>query len=129
MTKQQTIDLLKAQLPGFYSVEQVIDLISKIEEPQAQAPVNLYDLIEQVCQKVSRRLSNANSCDLVDLSSAEFELSYDNRIELSNVEVYTDSIIEDYVQPALESVLHDLFPTPEVEEPNATKEVLGQIEL
>jgi hypothetical protein len=129
MTKQQTIDLLKAQLPGFYSVEQVIELISKIEEPKAQAPVNLYDLIEEACQKVSRRLSNANSCDLVDLSSAEFELSYDNRIELSNVEVYTDSIIEDYVQPVLESVLHDFFPAPEVEESNATKEVLGQIEL
>jgi hypothetical protein len=128
MTKQQTIDLLKAQLPGFYSVEQVIDLISKIEEPQAQAPVNLYDLIEQVCQKVSRRLSNANSCDLLDLSSAEFELDYNNRIELSNVEVYTDSIIEDYVQPVLESVLHDFFPTPEVEESNTTK-VIGQIEL
>jgi len=31
MTKQATIDLLKQQLPGFYSVEQVIDMISKIE--------------------------------------------------------------------------------------------------
>jgi hypothetical protein len=32
MTKNQTIDLLKNQLPGFYSVEQVINLIEKIEE-------------------------------------------------------------------------------------------------
>jgi len=31
MTKQATIDLLKQQLPGFYSAEQVIDMISKIE--------------------------------------------------------------------------------------------------
>ena len=129
MTKQQTIDLLKAQLPGFYSVEQVIELISKIEEPQAQAPVNLYDVVETVCQTVSRKLSHANSGDLVDLDSAEFELDYNNRVELSNVEVYTESIVDDYVQPVLESVLHDYFPAPEVEEPNTTKEVLGQIEL
>ena len=31
MTKQQTLDTLKTQLPGFYSVEQVIEMISKIE--------------------------------------------------------------------------------------------------
>jgi hypothetical protein len=32
MTKNQTIELLKQQLPGFYSVEQVIKMISDIEE-------------------------------------------------------------------------------------------------
>jgi hypothetical protein len=37
MTKQQTIDTLKNQLPGFYSAEQVIDMISKIEPEVLEA--------------------------------------------------------------------------------------------
>jgi hypothetical protein len=32
MTKQQTVELLEKQLPGFYSVEQVIKLINDIED-------------------------------------------------------------------------------------------------
>ena len=32
MQKQETIDLLKSQLPGFYSVEQVIKMIEDIED-------------------------------------------------------------------------------------------------
>jgi hypothetical protein len=36
MTKNQTIDLLKSQLPGFYSVEQVINLIEKIEDDSSR---------------------------------------------------------------------------------------------
>jgi len=32
MTKQQTVELLKQQLPGFYSVEQVIKMIDDIED-------------------------------------------------------------------------------------------------
>ena len=32
MTKQETIDLLGKQLPGFYSVEQVIKMISDIDD-------------------------------------------------------------------------------------------------
>ncbi len=31
MNKQQTIELLQQQLPGFYSVEQVIKLINDID--------------------------------------------------------------------------------------------------
>jgi hypothetical protein len=37
MTKQATIDVLKQQLPGFYSAEQVIDMISKIEPEVLEA--------------------------------------------------------------------------------------------
>ena len=46
MNKQQTIELLKQQLPGFYSVEQVIKLINDIdvdETSQPSAPLSLTD--------------------------------------------------------------------------------------
>jgi hypothetical protein len=44
MTKNETVDLLKSQLPGFYSVEQVINLIDKIEEEQAKPKLSVDQL-------------------------------------------------------------------------------------
>jgi len=91
MTKNQTIDLLKNQLPGFYSVEQVINLIEKIEEGSSRRITT--DDIEQAIDKVIRWVEH-NERDLLDLDSAELEMSYDNRIEVVGVPINTDGLRE-----------------------------------
>ena len=91
MTKNQTIDLLKNQLPGFYSVEQVINLIEKIEEGSSRR-ITTND-IEQAIDKVIRWVEH-NERDLLDLDSAELEMDYSNRIEVVGVPINTDGLRE-----------------------------------
>lgn len=95
MTKQQTIDQIKNSLPGFYSAEQVIEMLAKIEEPQPQSvSIDLPVLMEEIEIAISRRLDRLNSSDLVDFDSAEFSISGGNQIELEDISVYQDGIAE-----------------------------------
>ena len=91
MTKNQTVDLLRSQLPGFYSVEQVINLIEKIEEGSSRK-ITTND-IEQAIDKVISWIDN-NERDIVDLDSAELEMDYSNRIEVVGIQINTESIRE-----------------------------------
>jgi len=108
MTKQETIDLLKQQMPGFYSVEQVIDMISKIEDPKPRTDC-LDEVIYELCNEMKDVLNRKSADDLVDLYSAELELNYDNRIELSSVEVNIDYISNDILEVVASNVLHKYF--------------------
>jgi hypothetical protein len=88
MTKQQTIETLQKQLPSFYSLEQVISIINGIEDNNTLND----DSIQMIMKKISRSLHD--SSELIDHDSAEFELGYNNTIELSNVDVDIDKILE-----------------------------------
>ena len=89
MNKQQTIETLQKQLPSFYSLEQVINIINGIEDNNG----TLNDkLINTIVSNITSSLHN-RVCELVDNDSAEFELDYDNRITLSNIDVDVDQIV------------------------------------
>ena len=89
MNKQQTIETLQKQLPSFYSLEQVIDIINNIEDNNN---ILSDDLIQVIMGSISRSLYD--SSELVDRDSAEFELGYDNKIELSSIDVDIEKILE-----------------------------------
>ena len=89
MNKQQTIETLQKQLPSFYSLEQVINIISSIEDNNSTLND---DSIQMIIKSIRRSLIDSN--DLIDRDSAEFEIGYDNRIELSNIEVDIEGILE-----------------------------------
>ena len=91
MTKNQTIDLLKSQLPGFYSVEQVINLIEKIEDDSSRKITT--DDIERAIDNVVNSFERDTE-DIVDYTSVEFNISYDNRIEVESVGLNLDYITE-----------------------------------
>jgi hypothetical protein len=121
MNKQQTIELLQQQLPGFYSVEQVIKLINDIdvdETSQSTAPLSLTedqlgDIDEQIYHAIERCMGNMYSDDLVNVDSAEFSLS-GNEIQLDSVDVNTDEIADNIHSVVLE-VLHKVVTIVEVE--------------
>jgi len=95
MTKAQTLAALKNQLDSFYSLQQVIAIIEGIAEPEVtvEKQVKLTPAVsEQIAEEISRVL-DYNSSDLVDTDSAEFELSYDNTISLTNASIDVDSIM------------------------------------
>ncbi len=90
MNKQQTLSLLKQQMPSFYSLEQVIEIISKIEEPKATFldQDHIKKIVENVKRYVDLAISNIDfdSCDY------ELEMDYNNTVTLSNVDIDSDDI-------------------------------------
>jgi hypothetical protein len=90
MTKQATIDLLKQQLPGFYSVEQVIDMISKIEPEVLEAYEFEFndDQIKTLVDNVVDEISDLG-IDAVD----DYELSLNYKeIELDSIDISSHSV-------------------------------------
>lgn len=118
MTKQQTIELLNQQLPGFYSVEQVIKIINDIETPEVKGgsltQQQVAHLCELICDQIKDNVENLGTEDVCDTSSAEFEL-YGNEIQLSSVDVDTRRI-RDVVVDGIGDVVEDFFEELEKEE-------------
>ena len=86
MTKNQTIDLLRSQLPGFYSVEQVINLIDKIEEEKVQsAPKLTLDQLRDLTQSI--------------VNAIEEEAQRDNVVCYDDVEFLSCGNCEFYCSP------------------------------
>jgi len=94
MTKEQTIELLQKQLPGFYSVEQVINIIKGIEENASSTPeAALEELLREVDNAIEEAIGGVDQEDLVQLDTAEFELHNGNEIELSRVDLDMDELV------------------------------------
>ena len=110
MNKQQTIELLESQLPGFYSQEQVIAMIKGIEDDAKLSSAQIADLIQCVEDKVSRVIENADTEDMVDLSSAEFGIGYDNKLELECVDLSMGDL-DVNVKKAIDESITDFFAT------------------
>ena len=93
MKKEQLI----AQLEGVkvlstqVDIDKVIALIQQLESEKKGGLTQ--ELAEEIAERIERTLDN-NSSDLVDCDSAEFELNYDNRIELNRADVNVSEIMD-----------------------------------
>jgi cobalamin biosynthesis Mg chelatase CobN len=107
MTKNETVDLLKSQLPGFYSVEQVINLIERIEEKENSISTKK---LEELQSNIINQIHNLGADEVVDYDSAEFNIGYNNRVEIEdislNIENLTD-IIENVIQEYINELGQD----------------------
>jgi hypothetical protein len=105
MKKAELVAQLEAAkaLTSVVSIDNVIALIQQLDpEVRVEKVLGMsQELAEAVANKIERCL-DYNSGQLVDLSSAEFELDYNNRIELTNVDLDTSEIME-HVTAALDS--------------------------
>jgi hypothetical protein len=84
MNKQQTIELLKQQLPGFYSVDQVIDILKGIDEDT----VKVVEFNDELINTIVDEIADAGK-DLID--DYELEINY-REVELSSIDVNTKAI-------------------------------------
>ena len=93
MTKETLVNQLEAakSLSSQVDIDKVVELIKQLETSSFNQ-----ELADEIANKIESCLDN-NSDDLVDLDSAEFELNYDNRIELSRAEVNVSEIMEHIV--------------------------------
>ena len=114
MKKENLIEQLTAakSLSSTVDIDKIIALIKQIEVGGLTQ-----ELVEEISSKLESILDN-NSEDLVDLDSAEFELGYDNRVELSRVDVNTSSI-RGYIDDILELYIIE---EDDIEEEDSTEE-------
>ena len=106
-------ETLITQLEGAMKLSSQVDIIKVIallEQLEPEVRVEKVfgmspELADKLFEKIERVL-DYNSSDLVDKDSAEFSLSYDNRIELDRVDVsvrdvmeHIDAVFEDFIIP------------------------------
>ena len=90
ITKENVIIAVQNSVSSIFSKEDVISLINSIEGGGRVITTND---IERAIDKVISWADN-NESDVVDFDSVEFELSYDNRIEVSNVPIQLENLRE-----------------------------------
>jgi hypothetical protein len=90
MKKEFVLQLVENSASSIFSREDVIKLINSIEGGGRVITTND---IERAIDRVISWADN-NESDVVDFDSVEFELSYDNRIEVSNVPVQLENLRE-----------------------------------
>jgi len=106
MTKQQTLDTLKTQLPGFYSVEQVMEMINKIEEPQ---PKGFSFNEEQINELVSNIVNEVTDLGIDAIDDYDLSMNY-REVELNSVDFNDHSItraVNDAIDIWIESYLKE----------------------
>ena len=93
MKKEQLIAQLEGAkvLSTQVDIDKVIALIQQLETEKKGG------LTQELAEEIANRIESAldqNSSDLVDCDSAEFELNYDNRIELNCADVNVSEIMD-----------------------------------
>ena len=108
MTKSQTVDLLRDQMPGFYSAEQVINLIEKIEEEQVKPKLSV-DQLREITDSIMSAIEEEATCrnNIVCLEDIEFELGWDKRIEVTDAPINFD-VIRDCIENSLTDAFEPL---------------------
>ena len=105
MKKEQLI----AQLEGVkvlstqVDIDKVIALIQQLESEKKGGLTQ--ELAEEIVNRIESALDR-NASDLVDCDSAEFELNYDNRVELTAADVNVSEII-DHVTACLDEFVKE----------------------
>jgi hypothetical protein len=94
MKKLEVIKQVQECVSSVFSKEDVIKLINKIEGGLNE------DLALEIKKQISTLIMDIDEKRLIDLDSAEFELNYNNTIELSNVNIDLD-LITDIVEEVL----------------------------
>ena len=115
MKKENLIEQLTAakSLSSTVDIDKVIELIKQIE---------VGGLTAEIAREISNKFElvmDRNCDDLVDLNSAEFELNYDNRIELNRVDINIGDIIQHIDAVLDEFVIEE---DDDIEEENSTEE-------
>ena len=123
MKKSELIAKLEGakELTTVVSIDLVLAALGMLEDEVKVIGIS-QELAEDIANRIERTLDR-NASDLVDRDSAEFELNYDNRIELCSADVNVSEIM-DHVTACLEE-----FVVEEEEDEEDANEALVQAVL
>jgi len=77
------------------SIDKVIELIQQLEETKIVTRTEFRltnTMFERIMDTVIDAVDDLRNTDIADVDSAEFELNYNNQIELTNVEIDREAI-------------------------------------
>jgi sRNA-binding protein len=103
MNKKELINEITEHFPSIYTKEDVVKLINLLDDTQQKIDV------EQLKEKIRSKLERLSSEDVVDYSSVELSMNYDNRVEVESIEVQTDTIMDE-----IEEVIDEYFEEKEI---------------
>ena len=110
MKKESLVAQLEAAkaLTSVVSIDNVIALIQQLEPEQVENKTFLLNekSFDKVMDIVDDAVSNLRTRDIVDFDGAEFELNWNNQVELTDVRLDTDCIIND-IREALENIFEE----------------------
>jgi hypothetical protein len=91
MKKDLVLQSVQDSVSSIFTKENVITLINLIDEGSSRK-ITTFDISRAIDKVVD--YMDRDQRELFDLDSAEFELSYDNRIECVGVPINTDAVRE-----------------------------------
>lgn len=110
MKKAELVAQLEAAkaLTSVVSIDNIVALIQQLEAEQVESKTFLLneESFDKVMGIVERSVNNLCSRDLVDFDDAEFELNYNNCVELTDVRIDTDRIIDE-IRESLENIFEE----------------------
>ena len=110
MKKAELVAQLEAAkaLTSVVSIDNVIALIQQLEPEQVESKTFLLneESFDKVMNIVDRAVNNLDSRDIVDFDDAEFELNYNNQVELTDVRIDTDRIIDE-IRESMENIFEE----------------------
>jgi len=118
-SKEDVVSILEGLLAEVDSEEETEVVSSGLNEDQ------ISELIEKIQEAVSRKMDRMDTSDVVDTSTAEFNINYGNTLELESVEVNVDSIadeVNEVVDEEIRSYFESLVVEEETETPYATEQ-------
>ena len=107
MKKELVLQSVENSVSSIFSKEDVIKLINLVEGSSRK--ITTYDIGRAIDQTIDWIENNER--DVLDLDSAEFEISYNNQLECTNVPINVEEI-----RNALENNFMDFGEEEEVEE-------------
>lgn len=120
MNKTQLIEMLEGPASAeftFMPVSKVVELIKQLEEaPSSQSLVNFLEKFKaEVLGRVKDTLNGYDYSDAADKDSAEFNIGYNNRLELDSIDVDLSGL-EDEIESDLEELFDETISDLEKEE-------------
>ena len=110
MKKAELVAQLEAAkaLTSVVSIDNIVALIQQLEAEQVESKTFLLneESFDKVMNIVERSINNLQTRDIVDFDDAEFELSYNNVVELTDVRIDTDRIIDE-IRESMENIFEE----------------------
>lgn len=93
---QNAIREVESSFPSIYSKEDVVklltEIVSRLEEPSGT--VDLVEFKDRFLDLFKHNLSDVHTDHLVDMDSAEFDISRGNVLELTSIDVLYEAIVD-----------------------------------
>jgi hypothetical protein len=115
-TIENAIQRVNASYPSIYSKDDVTNLLYElisdldteindiVETRQPKSNVNFDDLRSKLHDAIEQKLNRMDSSDIVDYDSAEFNINYNNVVEIDSVNINVDTIVDE-----VDDIIRDVF--------------------